>query len=113
MASSVSSSVTSWASLAAASARAAESAAPSRPSSRSQRRPLLPQHDDAVVGVLELQQPAADCPDQASTSSMVSPYLRVSAVSAARRSETAASRSGSMSSSMAYDATSAARSESR
>jgi hypothetical protein len=35
--------------------------------------------------------------DQASTSSMVSPYLRVSAVSAALRSETAASRAGSVS----------------
>ena len=34
---------------------------------------------------------------QASTSSIVSPYLRVSAVSAARRSETAASRAGSVS----------------
>ena len=34
---------------------------------------------------------------QASTSSMVSPYLRVSAVSAARRSETAARRAGSVS----------------
>ncbi len=33
--------------------------------------------------------------DQASTSSMSSPYLRVSAISAARRSETVASRAGS------------------
>ena len=56
---------------------------------------------------------AADCSAQASTSSMVSPYLRVSAVSAARRSETVASRAGSVSSREAYDATSAARSESR
>ncbi len=40
---------------------------------------------------------SAACFDQASTSSMVSPYLRVSAVSAALRSETAASRAGSVS----------------
>ncbi len=40
---------------------------------------------------------------------MVSPYLRVSAVSAARRSETAASRFGSVSTEAAYDATSAAQ----
>ena len=39
----------------------------------------------------------AEAWDQASTSSMVSPYLRVSAVSAARRSETAARRAGSVS----------------
>ena len=44
---------------------------------------------------------------------MVSPYLRVSAVSAARRSETAASRAGSVSRREAYDATSAATSERR
>ena len=43
---------------------------------------------------------------------MVSPYLRVSATSAARRSETPASRAGSVSSPEAYDATSAARSAS-
>ena len=39
----------------------------------------------------------AEASAQASTSSTVSPYLRVSAVSAARRSETAASRAGSVS----------------
>ena len=44
---------------------------------------------------------------------MVSPYLRVSAVSAARRSDAAASRAGSVSIRAAYDATSAARSDSR
>ena len=44
---------------------------------------------------------------------MVSPYFRVSAVSAARRSETAARRAGSVSMPVAYDATSADRSESR
>jgi hypothetical protein len=38
---------------------------------------------------------AADCSAQASTSAMVSPYLRVSAVSDARRSDTAAIRAGS------------------
>ena len=37
----------------------------------------------------------AEARDQASTSSMSSPYLRVSAVRAARRSETVASRAGS------------------
>ena len=41
---------------------------------------------------------SAACFDQVRTSSMVSPYFRVSAVSAARRSETAASRAGSVSS---------------
>ena len=44
---------------------------------------------------------------------MVSPYFRVSATSAARRSDTAARRAGSVSSDDAYDATSAAASESR
>ena len=44
---------------------------------------------------------------------MVSPYLRVSAVSAARRWETAARRFGSVSTREAYDATSAATSDSR
>ncbi len=56
---------------------------------------------------------ADDCSAQASTSSMLSPYFRVSAVSAARRSDTAASRVGSVSIRAAYDATSAATSESR
>ena len=44
---------------------------------------------------------------------MDSPYFRVSAVKAALRSETAASRAGSVSTREAYDATSAATSESR
>ncbi len=44
---------------------------------------------------------------------MVSPYLRVRAVSAARRSDVAASRAGSVSMRAAYDATSAATSETR
>ena len=70
-----------------------------RPSSARSRSCSARSSLDPLVGVVELEQPRAEaCSAQASTSSIVSPYLRVSAVSAARRSETAASRAGSVSS---------------
>jgi hypothetical protein len=77
------------------------------------RRGLLAEPLDLAVRVVELEQPDRRLLRPAETSSMVSPYLRVSAVSAARRSETPPAGLGSVSSPEAYDATSAARSDNR
>ena len=84
----LSSSVTTLTEPVAATARAFGRAAPvvgqlERAASALRRLQLV----DRPVGVVEVEEPGADVlADQASTSSIVSPYLRVSAVSAARRS---------------------------
>ena len=89
MASWVSSSDTCPASRPAAACGRRSARRPRQPRSARSRGGLLPQPLDPAVGVVEVERAGADdCSAQPSTSSMVSPYLRVSAVSAARRSET-------------------------
>ena len=98
IASSPSSRVTAAPSASAVRVRAADRASAARPSSA--RRRVRRSRSSLTFSSVWSRSSSRrdDCSDQASTSSMVSPYFRVSAISAARRSETAASRAGSVSS---------------